>query len=43
MEEARSMELKVSALKEYSTAGIACWRLGQETEDIWEVIGGFLK
>lgn len=43
MEEARSMELKVSALKEYGTAGIACWRLGQETEDIWEVIGGFLK
>ena len=43
MEEARSMELKVSALREYGTAGIACWRLGQETEDIWEVIGGFLK
>lgn len=43
MEDARSMELKVSALKEYGTAGIACWRLGQETEDIWKVIGGFLK
>ena len=43
MEEARSMELKVSALREYGTAGIACWRLGQETEDIWKVIGGFLK
>ena len=43
MEEARSMELKVSALREYGIAGIACWRLGQETEDIWEVIGGFLK
>jgi spore germination protein YaaH len=43
MEDARSMELKVSALKEYGIAGIACWRLGQETEDIWKVIGGFLK
>ncbi|MBQ7535129.1 MAG: hypothetical protein IJT43_05850 [Stomatobaculum sp.] len=43
MEDARSMELKVNALKEYRTVGIACWRLGQETKDIWEVIGGFLK
>ncbi len=41
MENARSLELKVDALKEYGTAGIACWKLGQETADVWDLIGGF--
>ena len=43
MEESRSLELKTRALKESGAAGIACWRLGQEEPEVWNVIGGFLK
>ena len=39
MEDARSMELRTDAVKALGLAGIACWRLGQETEELWEVIG----
>ena len=43
MEESRSLGLKAEALKESGAAGIACWRLGQEEPEVWEVIGGFQK
>ena len=44
MEDARSLELKFSALKTSRAAGVACWRLGTETADVWKVLfSSFLK
>ncbi len=40
MEEARSLGLKMDLIKEYDLAGVACWKLGLEPEDIWDVIAG---
>ena len=38
MEEERSLGLKVDLINQYDLAGVACWKLGFETEDIWEII-----
>ena len=44
MEDARSLELKFAALKTSRAAGVACWRLGTETADVWKVLfSSFLK
>ena len=37
VEDAESMAARLKAMKEYGLAGIACWRLGLELDDIWEV------
>ena len=37
-ENANSFEAKLELLSKYEIAGIATWRLGQETSDVWEVI-----
>ena len=38
MEEERSMELKMDLIKEYDLAGVACWKLGLESPEIWDVV-----
>ena len=38
MEEERSLGLKVGLIDQYELAGIACWKLGLEPSDIWDVI-----
>lgn len=38
MEEARSLGLKMDAVREHDLAGVACWKLGFEPEEIWDVI-----
>ena len=35
MEEAKSLGLKKDLVNQYDLAGIACWKLGFETADIW--------
>ena len=37
-ENARSLEEKLKVIQDYNVAGIASWRLGQETDDIWDVL-----
>lgn len=39
MEESRSLELKMNLIKEQDLAGVACWKLGLESPEIWDVIG----
>lgn len=38
MEDARSLSLKIGLVKQYGLAGVACWKLGFETPDIWDII-----
>lgn len=38
MEDARSLELKRAAVDDSGAAGVACWKLGFETDEIWDVI-----
>lgn len=38
MEEERSLGLKMDLIRTYDLAGVGCWKLGLEPEDIWGVI-----
>lgn len=38
MEEERSLELKMQLIRDNGLAGVACWRLGFEPQDIWDVV-----
>lgn len=40
MEDTRSLELKINEIRKNDIAGTACWRLGQEDEAVWELMGG---
>ena len=37
IEEKTSIKEKLNIIDEYNLSGFACWCLGQETEDVWEV------
>ena len=37
-ENARSLEAKLNYLSRFNIAGVAYWRLGQETADVWDVV-----
>ena len=37
-ENAKSLEAKMKTIHPYDVAGIAAWRLGQETSDVWEIL-----
>lgn len=39
MEEEDSISLKVKLVEDYRLAGVACWKLGFEPENIWEIVG----
>ena len=38
MEEERSLGLKMDLIRQYDLAGVACWKLGFEPADIWDVV-----
>ena len=38
-EDAKSLQMKMDLIKKYELAGVACWKLGLETEDVWDVVG----
>lgn len=38
LEDAKSLGLKMDLIKKYELAGVSGWKLGLETEDIWDVI-----
>ena len=43
LEDSNSLEYKASLIIKYDLAGIASWRKGFETEDIWAAINGVLN
>ncbi|MEY8338559.1 glycosyl hydrolase family 18 protein [Lachnospiraceae bacterium 62-35] len=38
LEEERSLKLKKDLIDHYDLAGVACWKLGLESEDVWDVM-----
>ena len=38
MEDERSLELKMQLIRDNNLAGVACWRLGFEPQDIWDIV-----
>ena len=40
-ENTASLQAKLELLQQYNIAGIACWRLGQETSDVWAVLSQY--
>ncbi len=43
VEDATSINEKINAMKSSNIAGIAAWRLGLETPDIWDVIAAYVQ
>jgi spore germination protein YaaH len=43
MEEKKSMEMRMRIAQKYDVAGIAAWKIGLENQDIWPVIGSYMK
>lgn len=41
MEEAESLREKLAVMNQYDIAGVAHWKLGIETSDVWAVIGEY--
>ena len=41
MEDARSLQLKIDAGRSRNIAGIAFWRLGYDTEDVWRLVSSY--
>ena len=43
MEDKDSIETKLAVMRKYNIGGVAAWKLGYETEDIWEKIVAYLN
>jgi spore germination protein YaaH len=43
LEDARSIETKLTVMKNLGLGGVAAWQLGLEDKDIWDVIDAFVK
>lgn len=43
LEDAESIKVKLNIMDKYEIAGVAAWRLGFETEDVWDVIGEYMN
>lgn len=43
MEDAASIETKLTVMKKYNLAGVSAWQLGQEDKAIWSVIDSYVK
>ena len=43
MEDKDSIEAKLAVMRKYGIGGVAAWKLGYETSDIWDAIGVYLK
>ena len=38
MEDAKSMQTRMDVIRSKAIAGVAVWRLGLETDDVWEIL-----
>ena len=43
LEDAESIQVKLNIMEKYDIAGVAAWRLGFETADIWDVIEEYMN
>ena len=43
IEDAKSIETKLTIMKKYGLGGVAAWKLGLEDKAIWDVIDAFVK
>ena len=43
MEDKDSIEAKLAVMKKYNIGGIAAWKLGYETPDIWDMIAKYIN
>lgn len=43
LEDADSIRVKLNIMEKYEIGGVAAWRLGYETADIWNVIGDYMN
>lgn len=43
LEEANSIKAKLDVIKDNDLAGVACWKLGLENDNVWEQIDLYLK
>lgn len=43
LEEQESIGKKLEVMKEYNLGGIACWKLGLEINDVWEIIDEYVR
>jgi len=43
MEDAQSIQAKLNLMAANNIAGVACWKLGFETDDIWDVIASYME
>lgn len=43
IEDARSLEMKLKLIKENNLAGVAGWKLGLETDDVWPLINKYMN
>lgn len=43
MEDAESLRQKLAVMNRYGVAGVAQWKLGLETDDVWTVIGEYVN
>ena len=42
LEDAASLEVKLNIMEKYQIGGVACWRLGFEKPEIWDIIEAYL-
>lgn len=43
LEEQESISKKIDVMKEYNLGGVACWKLGLEINDIWEILDEYVN
>lgn len=43
MEDKDSIEAKLAVMKKYNIGGVAAWKLGYETSDIWDMIATYMN
>lgn len=41
IEDTESMDARLSVMKNYNLAGVACWKLGLENDSIWPIINSY--
>lgn len=43
MEDAQSLQVKLNLMQNNNIAGVACWKLGLETDDVWDLIAAYMN